>query len=73
MLDHLISVNQTVKDLIDKHFDKRDIDFIKELIMGKPLKTYSPYTLQNSSVSADWKYQGRNKDKSFLYEVGIIK
>ena len=75
MLDHLISANQTVKDLIYKHLDDRDIDFIKELIMGEHLETYSSFTVQSSSVSAEskWTYRGRNKDKSFLYKVGIIK
>ena len=39
MLDHLISANKSVKDLIHKcKLDEKDIDFIKELIMGKHLK-----------------------------------
>ena len=76
MLDHLISANQSVHDHICKReLDEKDIDFIKELIMGKPLENYSSFTLQNSSVSdkRNWNYRGRGEDKSFLYEVGMLK
>lgn len=37
--------------------------------MGKPLQTYSEFTLKHSSISKSWKHRGRDKEKSFLYEV----
>lgn len=64
MLDHLISVNQSVKALIDKNLEDKDIVFIKELI--NPDKS-------SFSAGGSWKHLGRNKDKSFLYEVGMLK
>ena len=70
MLDHLISANQSVQDHLQKNnLDKKDIDFIKELIMGKHLKTYSEFTLKHSSISKSWKCRGRDEKKRFLYEV----
>ena len=64
MLDHLISANQSVKKgLTDEGLDDKDIVFIKELI--------NPYK-SSFSAGGRWKHRGRDKDKSFLYEVGML-
>ena len=64
MLDHLISANQSVKALIDKNLEDEDIVFIKELIDPDE---------SSFSAGGSWNHRGRDKDKSFLYEVGMLK
>ena len=69
----MLNENNLLIEFEKYQLTKRDIDFIKELILGDVLepRRYSFYTIMNSFVSESWPYQGRNRGKSFLYEVSV--
>ena len=73
MLEHLLNENNLLIEFEKYQLTKRDIDFIKELILGYALelRRYSSYTMTTSFVSESWCYRGRNRGKSFLYEVSV--
>ncbi|XP_069809370.1 deoxynucleoside triphosphate triphosphohydrolase SAMHD1-like [Dendropsophus ebraccatus] len=67
MFDHLIKSNNLEAEM-EKYglVLKKDIPFIKELIIGPPKEE----THSNSSANKNsWPYKGRPEDKRFLYEV----
>ncbi|XP_075428587.1 deoxynucleoside triphosphate triphosphohydrolase SAMHD1-like isoform X2 [Ascaphus truei] len=68
MFKHLISSNG-LEDYMKKYglCLEEDVIFIKELIDGQPSsKAEQP---PDSNQVSDWPYQGRKKEKSFLYEI----
>ena len=69
----MLNENNLLIEFEKYQLTKRDIDFIKELILGDALepRRYSCYTIMNSFVSESWAYRGRNRGKSFLYEVSV--
>lgn len=73
MLEHMINENNLLLEFEKYQLTKRDVDFIKELIFGDALelRSYSFYTLTISFVSDIWRYRGRDRGKSFLYEVSM--
>ncbi|XP_053085222.1 deoxynucleoside triphosphate triphosphohydrolase SAMHD1-like [Pangasianodon hypophthalmus] len=54
--------NKTIEKIMedDYKFDKNDIEFIKELIDSKAV----PHSAEDT-----WPYEGRGRDKSYLYEI----
>ncbi|XP_061836498.1 deoxynucleoside triphosphate triphosphohydrolase SAMHD1 [Nerophis lumbriciformis] len=62
MFDYLLDKNN-LKPLMEEHglVLPEDLNFIKELILG-PLIT-------NAGQDQEWPFTGREKDKSFLYEI----
>nr|CAB3265854.1 deoxynucleoside triphosphate triphosphohydrolase SAMHD1 [Phallusia mammillata] len=68
MFDYLIDDNNLMKDFEEYNLSETDITFIKEMVFG-------PLNDDNNNVSMDnggnltWKYVGRPKEKSFLYEI----
>ena len=68
MLQYLIDDNNLWPEFESYHLTNTDLIFIKELIAG-PVQTSTSSLKQNSS-SDNWSYQGRPRNKSFLYEVG---
>ncbi|KAM6924387.1 deoxynucleoside triphosphate triphosphohydrolase SAMHD1-like [Xenentodon cancila] len=66
MFDHLVVTND-LKSVMESCGLKPDEDliFIKELILGRPLKPGS----SENTASKPWSYAGRGEDKSFLYEI----
>ncbi|KAL1281500.1 hypothetical protein QQF64_000303 [Cirrhinus molitorella] len=58
MFDDIVkSLKAENKDVLKEHgLDDKDVIFIKELIEG-------------AKTSAEWRYEGRDEDKSFLYEI----
>ncbi|XP_048051056.1 deoxynucleoside triphosphate triphosphohydrolase SAMHD1-like [Megalobrama amblycephala] len=59
MFDDIVkSLKAENEDVLKEHeLDDRDVIFIKELIEGA------------KASAAEWTYEGRDKDKSFLYEI----
>ncbi|KAM4562535.1 deoxynucleoside triphosphate triphosphohydrolase SAMHD1-like [Odontesthes bonariensis] len=62
MFDHLVKENGLKSEM------ENDLVFIKELILGKPLSTPGN-DAPVSTKDENWPYKGRDKDKSFLYEI----
>eukprot|EP00117_Sycon_ciliatum_P003898 scpid93023/ scgid8498/ SAM domain and HD domain-containing protein 1; Dendritic cell-derived IFNG-induced protein; Monocyte protein 5 len=60
MLRHMIEVNELQQAFFERGISEQDVIFIEEMIAG-------PQHGQDSD--RDWKYEGRGKDKSFLYEI----
>ncbi|XP_022802399.1 deoxynucleoside triphosphate triphosphohydrolase SAMHD1-like isoform X1 [Stylophora pistillata] len=60
MFEHMMKANR-LTDEFRKH-GLHDVDevFIKELIIGEPL---------GEPTSEEWRFKGRGKEKSFLYEI----
>ncbi|CAL4061492.1 unnamed protein product, partial [Meganyctiphanes norvegica] len=58
MFDHLVKENNLQKEFEYYGLDEQDMVFVKELISGP-----KPCTDQ------DWPYEGRSKNKAFLYEI----
>ena len=67
MLQYLIDDNNLWPQFESSKLTPTDLIFIKELIAG-PIKPSTP--LIHDSSSHNWSYQGRPRNKSFLYEVG---
>ena len=66
MLQHLIDDNNLWPRFESYNLTNIDLIFIKELIAGL-LHPFTP--LKQDSSSPHWPYQGRQINKSFLYEV----
>ncbi|XP_069608082.1 deoxynucleoside triphosphate triphosphohydrolase SAMHD1-like [Ranitomeya imitator] len=63
MLDHLINSNNLENVMEEYTLNlKDDLIFIKELMTGLPQSKQNP-------ESREWPYHGREKDKSFLYDI----
>ena len=60
MLDHLINENDLWSVFKKNKLNEKDVTFIKEMI--KPSKP----------VTGSWTCKGREKEKSFLYEVRAL-
>ncbi len=71
MLDHLIEKNNP-KNTLNELEEITDVDilFIKELIAG-PIDETTGLSIKEESQddNGEWKYRGRTKKKSFLYEI----
>eukprot|EP00066_Takifugu_rubripes_P030702 XP_011619968.1 PREDICTED: deoxynucleoside triphosphate triphosphohydrolase SAMHD1-like [Takifugu rubripes] len=66
MFDHLVEANNLEPVMIQHGLTlPKDLVFIKEQIAG-PLSNGAS---QNSQSSSHWSYKGREKNKSFLYEI----
>ncbi|CAB1451020.1 unnamed protein product [Pleuronectes platessa] len=63
MFDYLVEDNKLKEEMVEQHGLKlpEDLEFIKEQIAG-PLDT-------KGAEAEGWRYKGRPKDKSFLYEI----
>ncbi|XP_070575481.1 deoxynucleoside triphosphate triphosphohydrolase SAMHD1-like [Ptychodera flava] len=60
MFDYLIEDNELLEIFSDHGLTQTDITFIKEQIAGP---------LQGMNNKEEWPYKGRDKEKSFLYEI----
>ena len=72
MLEHLICDNNLFPKFQKYGLEDRDIKFIKELILGVDIEVERCSFLYHDdliSLSVRWTCTGRDRDKSFLYEV----
>jgi hypothetical protein len=78
MLQHLIEQSQAVKDQLERYeISGTDILFIKEIIDGPQVKRSLDIRFVFSFFSflhfqGDKGYEGREKEKQFLYEVKLL-
>uniref|UniRef100_A0A8C7X5B6 HD domain-containing protein n=1 Tax=Oryzias sinensis TaxID=183150 RepID=A0A8C7X5B6_9TELE len=62
MFEYLLEKNKEhLTEMENSGLEDNDLVFIKELILGEPLR--------EESSPSDWPYKGREEDKSFLYEI----
>ncbi|XP_063951253.1 deoxynucleoside triphosphate triphosphohydrolase SAMHD1-like isoform X1 [Lytechinus pictus] len=61
MFNHLIKENHLEKKLKENGLDEQDLVFIREQIEGLPK--------DSSQDQNEWRYKGRGREKSFLYEI----
>ena len=62
MFDYLIESNGLMTEVRKYGLTTTDLKFVKEQIAG-------PLESEMCSQANDWPYEGRPKEKSFLYEV----
>uniref|UniRef100_A0A3B3IMG1 Uncharacterized protein n=1 Tax=Oryzias latipes TaxID=8090 RepID=A0A3B3IMG1_ORYLA len=66
MFQYLLEKNrELLTEMKNSRLEDNDLVFIKELILGEPLKKKS----DKPEDPSDWPYEGRGEDKSFLYEI----
>lgn len=66
MFDYLIESNGLLAEVTKYSLTPTDLKFVKEQIAG-PLESE-----MSSQANSDWPYEGRPKEKSFLYEVSVM-
>uniref|UniRef100_A0A8C7X4T3 HD domain-containing protein n=1 Tax=Oryzias sinensis TaxID=183150 RepID=A0A8C7X4T3_9TELE len=64
MFEYLLEKNKEhLTEMENSGLEDNDLVFIKELILGEPLRE------ESVESPSDWPYKGREEDKSFLYEI----
>ncbi|KAM4622553.1 deoxynucleoside triphosphate triphosphohydrolase SAMHD1 [Discoglossus pictus] len=70
MFDHLVKSNNLESVMEECGLVlPQDLVFIKEQIAGPPSSEEAEQFHSSQNSSSEWPYKGRNKEKSFLYEI----